>query len=87
MVGPSSAVPPGAKVEAGWRALRVVGTLDFALTGILAGLTGSLAEAGVSVFALSTFDTDWLLVRAEALGKARAALEGSGYAVLTEAAD
>ena len=81
IVGPSSAVPTGVEVEGGWRALRVMGTLDFSLTGILAGLTRSLAASEVSVFALSTYDTDWLLVRAMALGAARSALLEAGYGI------
>jgi hypothetical protein len=58
-------VPAGARTETGFRAFRVAGTLDFALTGVLASLTAPLAAAQVSVFALSTFDTDYLLVRAK----------------------
>jgi hypothetical protein len=58
-----AAVPPGIRCEPGWRCLRVAGTLDFAQVGVLAGLVGPLACAGVSVFAVSTFDTDYLLVK------------------------
>lgn len=65
--------------ESGWRAFRVCGSLDFSLVGILAGLTSRLADAGVSVFAVSTFLTDYVLVKSGDLGKARAALEKSGY--------
>ncbi len=71
----------GARTEAGWRALRVDGPLDFALTGIMAALSGALAQAGVSLFALSTFDTDYILVRAEALPAAIAALREAGHEV------
>ncbi len=52
-------------VDRDWRALKVPGPLDFALTGIMARLTAPLAEAGISVFAISTFDTDYLLVKAK----------------------
>ena len=55
--------PEGAKTERGWCAYMVEGPLDFALTGILASLTRPLAEARVPVFAVSTYDTDYLLVR------------------------
>lgn len=73
--------PEGFLVEAGWRALRVQGTLDFSLVGILAGLTEVLAGAEISVFALSTFDTDYLLVRSAEFANAVTALEGAGYSV------
>lgn len=76
------AVPEGFLVEGGWRALRVQGTLDFSLVGILAGLTEPLARAQISVFVVSTFNTDYLLVRSAALGSAVAALEAAGYAIL-----
>ena len=57
------------------------GPLDFALTGILARLTAPLAAAGVPVFALSTFDTDYLLVREADVEAAVEALEGAGFGV------
>lgn len=56
--------------EGPWRALYVVGTLDFSLTGIIAGLAAPLAAAGVPVFVVSTFATDYLLVPARRLGEA-----------------
>ena len=55
--------PAGAKVERGWRAFKVMGPLDFSLTGIIASLTAPLAEAKISVFTVATFDTDYLLVK------------------------
>jgi len=57
-------VPHSTRAERGWVALRVRGTLDFGLVGVLSGLTGALAAVGVSVFAVSTYDTDILLVKA-----------------------
>ena len=66
--------------EDGWRAFRIGGTLDFALTGILAGITSVLAGREIGVFAVSTFDTDYLLVRADDLERALTALEESGIA-------
>jgi len=56
-------VPDGVTMEGGWRAFKVEGPLEFSLTGILSSLTLPLAEAGIPVFALSTFDTDYLLVK------------------------
>jgi hypothetical protein len=73
--------PEGAKVEAGWRCLQVQGPLDFALTGVLASLAAPLARAGISIFAVSTYNTDYLLVKAEALERAVAALEAAAHRV------
>ncbi len=63
-------VPDGIRAERDWRAFKVEGPLDFSLTGILASLTKPLAEAGISIFAISTFNTDYLLVKADKLDKA-----------------
>ncbi len=73
--------PHGARVEAGWSLFSVVGPLDFAMVGVMASLTGVLADAGVSVFAVSTFDTDHLLVRSAAVGPAVDALRAAGHGV------
>ena len=67
--------------EAGWACLRVMGPLDFELTGILAGIAATLAEAKISLVALSTFDTDYLLVKADLLPRAVAALREVGYPI------
>ncbi len=74
-------VPAGVVVQDGRRALRVDGTLDFALTGILAGLATPLATAGISIYALSTFDTDYILVHESELRRAIDALQAAGYTV------
>ena len=71
--------PVGAKVEVGWRLFRVEGQLDFSLIGILAEITRTLAEARISVYALSTFNTDYLLVRD--LDGAVAAFRSGGHQV------
>ena len=67
-------VPEGMVHEGPWRALRVAGPLDFSLTGIVAGLSAPLAAAGIPVFVISTYDTDYLLVKSSRLGAAREAL-------------
>jgi hypothetical protein len=77
-------VPPGARVEPDWRALSVVGPLDFSLIGVIGSLTARLAEAGVSVFVLSTFDTDHVLVKEDAVDTAVDALRRAGHAVTTD---
>lgn len=82
LVCESAALPPNAqKTEGGWRAFRVAGPLDFSHTGILASLSGTLAAAGIPLFAVSTFDTDYLLVKAPLLPKALACLGEKGWAV------
>lgn len=73
--------PPTARQESGWSCLRVEGPLDFALTGILASLAVPLAEAGVSIFAISTFDTDYLLVKTASLSTALEALRAAGHEI------
>jgi hypothetical protein len=81
VVCPEGAVPEGTRCERGWRCLRVAGTLDLTLVGTLASLLVSLAEAGVGVFSVSTYDTDYLLVREADLGRAAQALRAAGHAV------
>lgn len=73
-------VPPGVRREDGWKALCVSGPLDFSLTGILAGLANPLAETGISIFAVSTYDTDYLLVRASDFANAVDTLKAAGFA-------
>ena len=75
-------VPSGVRREDGWNALRVVGPLDFSLTGILAALATPLAENGISIFAVSTFDTDYLLVRGADLQRAVGTLAAAGFAFM-----
>ena len=72
----------GARCEGGWRCLAVRGPLAFSATGILASLAGPLAEAGVPIFAVSTFDTDYVMVPAGRLEDALAALAGAGHRLL-----
>lgn len=74
-------VPDEIQCERDWRALTVDGTLDFALTGILASLAAPLADAGISIFALSTFDTDYLLVKEANLQRAIGVLSKVGHQV------
>ncbi|WP_395674906.1 ACT domain-containing protein [Inquilinus sp.] len=75
VVCPEARVPAEEQAERGWRGFKVEGPLDFALTGILARLAAPLAEAGISIFAISTFDTDYLLVRAHDLAAATSVLQ------------
>ena len=74
-------VPAGTQAEVGWRCLRVAGAMPFTLVGVLASLTGPVAAAGVGVFAVSTFDTDYLLVKEAEFPAAVAALRAAGHLV------
>lgn len=76
-----SQLPLQVRSECGWRCLRVAGTIDFAVTGVLASIAGPLANAGVSIFAISTYDTDYILVHEHALSAAIAALTAAGHDV------
>jgi hypothetical protein len=75
-------LPPGTRAETGWRALRVAGSLEFSLVGILASIAAPLADAGVSIFALSTYDTDYVLVKEHNLERAIGALRAAGFPIL-----
>lgn len=77
-------VPTGTHAQAGWRCLRVAGAMPLTAVGVLASLTTPVARAGVGVFAVSTFDTDYLLAKAEEFPRAVAALRGAGHVVETE---
>lgn len=77
-------VPPEVRAERGFRALMIQGQLDFSLTGVLASIAVPLARAGVSIFALSTFDTDYVLVSEDNLSRALDALTQVGFLVLKE---
>lgn len=79
IVCPEEAVPEGARAERGWTVLALEGPFAFELTGILASILVPLAKAGVGIFALSTFDTDYVLVKSERLDDALAALAAAGH--------
>ncbi|MCL2544482.1 MAG: ACT domain-containing protein [Clostridia bacterium] len=68
-------------VEPGWRAFRVAGSLDFGMVGVIAGLSGVLAAAGISMFVVSTYDTDYVLLKAGDFARGLAQLQKMGYAV------
>jgi uncharacterized protein len=81
VVAPEAAFPEEWKIEGGWKALQVQGPLDFALTGILSGISVPLASAGIPIFAISTFDTDYILVKEEKLADAKIALVKNGFTI------
>lgn len=74
-------VPDDVRAERGWCCLRVVGKLDFSLVGVIASLSTVLADAGISVFVVSTFDTDYMLVKNTNVERAVEALVEAGHSV------
>ena len=66
-------------LETGWSMMRVMGPLDFSLTGILAGIAKILAQAEIPIFAVSTYDTDYILVKTRLLPRAVSALRAAGH--------
>lgn len=68
--------------DKGWSAFRVEGILDFSLVGILAKLSGLLAQAGISIFALSTYNTDYILVKQDRFQEALDLLAEAGYNIV-----
>jgi uncharacterized protein len=74
VICPAGVVPPGFQCEPGWRAFKVAGKLEFSAVGILASIVTPLAEAGIAILSISTFDTDYILVRSHALDQAKDAL-------------
>ena len=82
VVCPMEDIPPGATVEGPWSCIKLEGPFPFDQTGVLASVLDPLAEAGVSIFALSTFDTDYVLVKAAQLEAATAVLVKAGHRLL-----
>ena len=77
-----SAPKDSVDVENGWKGLRIQGKLDFSLIGILSKLSTILADNGISIFVISTYDTDYILVKEDRLESAVTALEKNGYQVI-----
>jgi hypothetical protein len=74
-------VPAGVQAEGAWRALKIAGPIPLCAVGILASIAEPLARAGINLFAISTFDTDYVLVLADRLEDARLALSAAGHTV------
>lgn len=82
LVCPEAFVPENTtERDDGWRGFRIVGQLDFSLIGILARISEVLASNEIGIFAISTFNTDYILTREENFEKAMRALKNSGYEV------
>lgn len=71
----------GPKERDGWRAFRLKGVLDFSLTGILAKIADLLAHREISIFAVSTYNTDYVLIKKEQFGRALSVLKEDGYSI------
>ncbi len=74
-------VPPGVTCEKGWRGLKVEGPLDFGLVGVLASIAQPLAEAAIPIFALGTYNTDYILVKEHQYEAAKRTLSASGHTI------
>lgn len=75
-------IPAGVTCEQPWKILKVQGPLDFALVGILSKISQVLADIAVSIFAISTYDTDYILMKEQDLQKAVTALESANYEII-----
>jgi hypothetical protein len=79
IVAPQAGIPDSTKCVRGWRCLKLEGPFDFSSIGVLASVTAPLAQAGISVLALSTFETDYLLVKGEDVEQALQVLSEAGF--------
>jgi hypothetical protein len=75
------AVPPDVQAERGWRVLMLEGPIPFAMTGVASALLAPLADAQISIFLISTYDTDYLLLKAAGFERGVDVLRGAGYDV------
>jgi len=75
-------IPSYIKYEKDWRILKIEGPLDFSLIGILASISAILAQKGISIFAISTYDTDYILVKNKDISSAIVALTDEGYEII-----
>ena len=75
-------VPEGVEAVKGWKSFKVEGKLPFILVGVLSSLTSTLAQAGISVFGISTYDTDYFFIKASEMERAVATLRNAGHDVL-----
>ena len=83
LVCPSDVVPPNViQRDDGWRSFRLQGTLDFSLVGILAKISSVLAENGIPIFAVSTYNTDYVFIKKEHFPEALDVLSHSGYGIV-----
>jgi len=79
----ASDAPAEAQVESGWNAFEVAGPMEFSLVGVVSSITSPLARADIGVFVISTFDTDYILIKSESVPAAVDALRAAGHHVAT----
>ena len=82
VVCPQDNIPKNIICEKDWRILRIIGPLDFSLIGILSSISTILAKKGISIFAVSTYDTDYILVKNKDINSAIVALVDEGYEII-----
>ncbi len=83
IVCPANHVPPNAKCESPWTCFKLEGPFPFSLTGVLASFINPLAQAGIPIFAISTFDTDYVLVKEELAASSLKALQDAGHELIS----
>jgi hypothetical protein len=84
IICPEAVVPAGVQCEKGWRAIQFEGPFDFNVVGVLSSVAEPLAAAGISILALATYDTDYVLVKEARLGSAMEVLASRGHNVRRE---
>ena len=85
LVCPTAIVPQNTvERDDGWKALRIIGILEFSLIGILAWISNSLAENGIGIFAVSTFNTDYIFVKKNNFDKSIKAMEDAGFSIVKD---
>lgn len=82
IICPAERVPPDVRAERDWRVLKLVGPFPFTAVGVLASLATPLAEAGISLLSIATYDTDYFLVKSDGFEKAAAVLAAAGHTKL-----
>ena len=83
IVCPAENVPAGVEANAPWSCFKIAGPIPFEQVGVLAAFIGPLAERGISIFAISTFDTDYVLVKEEFASRAMDALREAGHVLIS----
>ena len=84
IVSAEDRIPDGVRAERGWLALKLEGPFPFSMTGVLASFLQPLAEARIPIFAISTFDTDYVLTKRESFAAAVAALGAAGHELVED---
>lgn len=81
IVSPEALAPADVPLESGWRCIGIQGILDFAMVGVLAEISTLLASSGISIFVISTYNTDYILIKEEKIREAAGLLSSAGHEV------